>query len=152
MSVVQELKVRRAEFKDVDAIATIHARSKRDAMPWLAIVHTALEDRAYFRVQLKQQDCYVAVAGGAIVAYAIWHDGWLNHLYVHSASQRAGVGSLLFGHARRAMSGGFRFWVFQRNLAARAFYEKQGATLVRETDGQANDEREPDAEYQWMPR
>lgn len=151
MNVVQELKVRRAEFKDVDAIATIHASSRRDAMPWLAIVHTALEDRAFFRGLIKKEDVYVAVDAGKIVGFAAWRDGVLSQLYVRPSSQRRGVGTLLFAHARRAMPSGFRFWIFQRNVAARSFYEKHGCALVRETDGRSNEEREPDAEYRWTP-
>ena len=144
-----ELQIRRAEFRDVDVVATIHATSKREAMPWLAVVHTALEDRAYFRGLMKKEDVYVAVDGGKVVAYAAWRDGWLSHLYVHPAAQRRGVGTLLLARARLAMPGGFRFWVFQRNAIARTFYERHGCTLVRETDGRANEEREPDAEYAW---
>jgi ribosomal protein S18 acetylase RimI-like enzyme len=149
---VSELKVRRAEFKDADVIATIHERARREAMPWLAVVRSALETRGYIaRVLLKKEDVYVAVDAGKIVGYGAWRDGRLSHLYVHPTSQRKGVGTLLLTHARRAMPSGFRFWVFQRNVSARAFYEKHGCTLVRETNGQGNVEREPDAEYAWKP-
>ena len=150
MSVVQELKVRRAEFKDADAIATIHERARREAMPWLAVVRSALETRGYIaRVLLKKEDVYVAIDAGKIVGYGAWRDGRLSHLYVHPSSQRRGVGTLLFKQATRAMPAGFSFWVFKRNAAGRAFYEKLGCTLVRETDGRGNEEREPDVEYRW---
>lgn len=151
MSVVQELKVRRAEFRDADAIATIHERARREAMPWLAVAHTALETRAFVRGLLKKEDVYVALDAGKIVGYGAWRDGWLNHLYVHPSAQRRGVGTLLLSHARRAMPAGFAFWVFQRNAIARAFYEKHGCVAVRETDGRGNAEREPDVEYRWSP-
>lgn len=147
-----ELKVRRAEFRDVDAIATIHERSRREAMPWLAVARSALETRGYIaRVLLKKQDVYVAIDAGKIVGYAAWLGRELSHLYVHPSAQRRGVGTLLFAHARRAMPAGFTLWMFQRNVAARQFYEKQGCTLVRQTDGRGNEEREPDVEYQWQP-
>ena len=38
-------------------------------------------------------------------------------------------------------------WTFQRNAAARRFYERRGFTLVEETDGSRNMEKEPDALY-----
>jgi hypothetical protein len=41
--------------------------------------------------------------------------------------------------------------VFQRNIRARRFYESRGFHLVEETDGAANEEREPDARYRWAP-
>jgi len=40
-------------------------------------------------------------------------------------------------------------WTFQRNAAARRFYETHGFVLVMETDGVDNEEREPDALYRW---
>jgi hypothetical protein len=43
-----------------------------------------------------------------------------------------------------------RLWTFQRNRDARRFYERQGFTLVKETDGSANEEKEPDAMYLWQ--
>jgi ribosomal protein S18 acetylase RimI-like enzyme len=145
-----EITVRPAVFKDADAIATIHWRARSEAMPWLAVVHSALEVRGWVaRVLLKKEDVYVAIRGGKIVGFMAVTPGWLNQLYVHPDAQRAGVGAILLGHAKRKLPDGFHFWVFQKNLAARSFYEKHGATLLRETDGKANEEREPDAEYEW---
>ncbi len=46
---------------------------------------------------------------------------------------------------------GFALWVFQQNDGARRFYERHGLRLVRETDGSGNEERTPDALYEWRP-
>jgi hypothetical protein len=40
-------------------------------------------------------------------------------------------------------------WTFQRNRAARNFYEAKGFVLVSQTDGSGNDEKQPDALYTW---
>lgn len=145
-----EITIRPAVFKDVDAIATIFWRARAEAMPWLAVVHTALEDRAWIgRVLLKKEDVYVALRGGKIVGFMAVTPGWLTQLYVHPDAQRAGVGTILLAHAKRRLPDGFHFWVFQKNFAARLFYEKHGATLLRETDGKTNEECEPDVEYEW---
>jgi ribosomal protein S18 acetylase RimI-like enzyme len=147
-----EIVIRPAVFKDADAIATILWKSRTEAMPWLRVVHSALEMRGWVaRTLLKKEDVYVATREGRVVGFASVTPGWLTQLYVHPASQRSGVGTMLLAQARRRLPDGFHFWVFQRNLAARAFYEKHGATLLRETDGQSNEEREPDAEYEWRP-
>jgi putative acetyltransferase len=149
-----EILIRRAEFKDADAIAGIHYASRAAAMPWLAVVHSALETRGFVaRVLLKKENVYVAALEGKVIGYAS-HDvagraKWLSHLYVHPDYQRRGVGTMLFAHAKRSMPDGFKFWVFQRNVMARSFYEKHGAVLIRETDGLENEEREPDVEYGW---
>ncbi len=145
-----EILIRRAEFKDADVIASIHWRSRKEAMPWLAVVHSALETRGYIaRVLLKKEDVYVAIRSAEIAGYAAWRDGWLNHLYIHPSYQHKGVGTALLKAAKRSMPGGFRFWVFQKNTIARAFYEKNGCVMIRETDGKTNEEREPDVEYGW---
>lgn len=145
-----DLLIRRAEFKDADVISSIHWRSRKEAMPWLAVVHTALETRGYIaRVLLKKEDVFVAIRGGEIAGYAAWRDEWLNHLYIHPSHQHKGVGTALLKSAKRAMPGGFRFWCFKKNAVARAFYEKHGCVMIRETDGTTNEEREPDVEYGW---
>jgi hypothetical protein len=41
--------------------------------------------------------------------------------------------------------------VFQRNAAARRFYEARGLELVALGDGSENEEGEPDALYEWRP-
>jgi hypothetical protein len=46
---------------------------------------------------------------------------------------------------------GFRLWVFLQNAPARRFYERHGLRLVEETDGSRNEERTPDALYEWRP-
>ena len=38
---------------------------------------------------------------------------------------------------------------YPRNAQARRFYEARGFALVKETDGAANEEKEPDALYLW---
>jgi hypothetical protein len=43
-----------------------------------------------------------------------------------------------------------QLWTFQRNEQTRRFYEARGFTLVRETDGSTNEEKEPDALYRWL--
>ncbi len=150
--------IRPADFADADAIATLHWHARKAAMPWLPRVHTAFELRDYIaRTLLRTQDVFVAELHGKPVAYAAWKlerdapFGWLNHLYVAPAKQHRGIGTALFALATKRMRPGFHLWVFQRNALARAFYEKHGCTLLRETDGTENEEREPDAEYVWQP-
>ncbi len=53
--------------------------------------------------------------------------------------------------AKRRRPEGFRLWVFQKNEGARRFYERHGFRLVELTDGSRNEEREPDALYEWTP-
>jgi putative acetyltransferase len=65
-----------------------------------------------------------------------------------AARPGAGTGTALLQVAK-ASSSRLRLWTFQRNRAARRFYETRGFVLIEETDGAANHEKEPDALYRW---
>jgi GNAT superfamily N-acetyltransferase len=75
----------------------------------------------------------------------------LYHLYVYPELHGHGAGSELFARVQELRPDGFRLWVFQRNTQAREFYEHRGMRVVELTDGSENEEREPDALYQWKP-
>ena len=42
-----------------------------------------------------------------------------------------------------------KLWVFQQNTPAIGFYSRRGFHLVEPRDGSGNEEREPDALYEW---
>ncbi len=132
-------------------IAALFAAARESAMPWLAVLHSDAETTRFFGDACRKQEVWVAEADGRVVGFAAIGDGMLDHLYVHPEHQGRGVGSALFRRATESCPRGFRFWVFQRNEVARAFYERRGAHAVELTDGAANEEREPDALYEWRP-
>ena len=66
-------------------------------------------------------------------------------------AQGRGIGSALFERLTVRRPEGFRFWVFQENVRARRFYERHGAVAIDFTDGSRNEERRPDARYEWRP-
>jgi GNAT superfamily N-acetyltransferase len=89
-----------------------------------------------------------AFKGGALAGIIAFRSGWIDQLYVLPEVQGGGVGSELLQVAKRA-SDCLQLWTFQRNLRARRFYEARGFTLVEETGGAGNEEKEPDARYLW---
>jgi GNAT superfamily N-acetyltransferase len=133
--------IRAGTAEDGIAVAELFARSRRAAMPWLPVLHSPEEDAAFFTAQVAEQQAWLAV-GEAIRGFAVVGDGWLHHLYVDPDHQGRGVGTALLGVAVDA--GARRLWAFQRNTAARAFYEARGFVEVERTDGSGNEEREPD--------
>jgi GNAT superfamily N-acetyltransferase len=140
--------VRRAEAGESDAVAALFRLSKETALPYLPDLHTREEGRAFFR-ELVFTTCEVWVAerDGDLVGLCAFRKGWIDHLYVHPAHHRTGVGGALL---RKAMHANERIqlWTFQRNMNARAFYESHGFTCVKTTGGH-NEEHEPDALYAW---
>ncbi|MFT3787111.1 MAG: GNAT family N-acetyltransferase [Tepidisphaeraceae bacterium] len=147
-----EPTIRPADFHDADAIATIQWSSRKQAMPWLRRVHSALEIRHYVaRVLLREQSVFVAELRGKVIGYLAFKGTELNHLYVSPTHQRRGVGTVLLNFAKKRMPRGFTLWAFARNTPAREFYRKHGLADLRETDGASNEEREPDVQMEWKP-
>lgn len=144
--------LRAARPGDADRIADIHLRARRTAMPWLARPHTDEETRTWVRgVLVPSGAVTVAERQGLVAGYTAVTNGWLEHLYIDPAAQGRGIGSTLFAHAQALQPRGFRFWVFQRNTPALAFYARRGCVEVQRTTGEDNAELEPDVCLRWAP-
>jgi len=147
-----EVGLRPATPADAVEIAAIFLAAHADAMPYLPKLHTDDEVRAWIRdVALPQNEVLVAEADGRPAGFAALKGDLLDQLYVHPDLQRRGIGDALFARIKELRPDGFRLWVFQRNADARRFYERHGLRLVELTDGAGNEEREPDALYEWRP-
>ena len=125
-------------------------------MPGLPELHTPDDDRRFLReVVLPEQEVWVAIADDVVAGFTALgtREGveFMEHLYVTPEHQRRGIGTALMERAKERRPAGFRLWVFQRNTGARAFYEQHGFRVVELTDGSGNEEKEPDALYQWAP-
>ena len=119
-------------------------------MPWLPVLHTEAEDRAWYRERLGGE-AWVYELGGRTAGFALVREDDLDALYVAPDAQRRGIGAALFRQAQEARPGGFGWWVFRDNVRARRFYESLGGRLLYETDGAGNEERTPDVRYEWRP-
>jgi ribosomal protein S18 acetylase RimI-like enzyme len=86
---------------------------------------------------------------GGSRAYCGFSRGWAARLYVDPTHHGEGIGSALLGKALEGQSS-VRLWVFQRNRPAIEFYRRHRFELVEETNGAGNEEREPDALYEWV--
>ena len=102
-------------------------------------------------VVLPGHEVWVAEVDDRVVGFAALTEDLLGHMYVHPDQQGRGIGTALFEVVKRERPDGFRLWVFQRNNGARRFYERHGCRVVELTDGSGNEEKEPDALYEWRP-
>jgi len=145
-------RLRRARPADAVAIAEIHNSARREAMPWLPVLHGDAEVRGWIRdTLLPNAEVWMALADAAPVGYMALVDGMLDHLYVAPGHQGGGIGSLLLNHAKALRPAGLQLYAFQRNQRARAFYEARGFVAVAFSDGAGNEENEPDVLYEWRP-
>jgi GNAT superfamily N-acetyltransferase len=140
--------IRRATLDESDEVARVHRTSMTAAMPYLPALHTPDEDRAFFRTRVFPAcEVWIAVIDG-IAGFIAFRDGWVDHLYILPDQQSRGLGRTLLNKAKERNSG-LQLWTFQRNVNAIRFYTANEFRLIRETDGAANEEREPDALYGW---
>ena len=145
------IDLRQAVPGDADAIAEIHTTARREAMPWLAVVHTDEETRDWVaNIVLPNQDVWVAEIDGEVVGYAAIDGAELSDLYVRPGYQGRGIGTALLEKAKELSPGQLGLWAFQRNDGARRFYERHGFEVIELTDGSDNEEREPDVRYRWI--
>lgn len=145
------MKLRRATREDADAIAEVFIPSFR-TLPFLPELHTPDEDREFICTHVvTNEEVWLAEEDERVLGFAALAGDVLERLYVHPDAHRRGVGSALLELVQGLRPGGFTFWVFQQNENARRFYEARGCRLVRLTDGSGNEERTPDALYEWVP-
>ena len=145
------MRIRRGVASDADAVANVFLAARAE-MTYLPELHTEEETRQWIRtVVLQELEVWVADDDGRVVGFTALKDELLEHLYVHPHDQNSGVGTGLLGLSKQRRPRGLRLWVFQRNVRARRFYESHGFALTRLTDGSDNEEREPDALYEWVP-
>ncbi len=121
-------------------------------MAYLPDTHAPEDVRRWIEeVLLAHEEVWVAEDGRRVVGFFALSESVLYHLYVYPELHGRGAGSLLFERVKELAPDGFRLWVFQRNTQAREFYEHRGMRVVELTDGSRNEEREPDALYEWRP-
>ena len=126
-------------------------RSTYDRMTYIPRLRTAEEDLAYVGGLFGDHEVWVAENDLGVLGFAVLAADQLLQIHVAPAEQSKGIGNLLLDRAKERRPDGFSLWVFQKNEGARRFYERHGLELVQLTDGQGNEEREPDAQYAWSP-
>jgi GNAT superfamily N-acetyltransferase len=140
---------RRLLLSDVAEAARVHRAAFDAALPWLAGLYTPEQDRWFYRERVFTScELWGTFAGDDLTGVIAFREGWIEQLYVLPGAQGHGNGTALLNVAQRTFDQ-LQLWTFQRNAAARRFYERRGFVLVQETDGARNDEREPDALYRW---
>jgi putative acetyltransferase len=142
--------IRRATAEDGASIAVLFRRSF-GTLTFLPTLHTPEEDRRFFSKLVRDKEVWVWDEDGRLLGFAALGYDELEQFYVEPEAFGRGIGSALLDRAKERRPRGFRFWVFQRNERARAFYERRSCRLVELMDGSGNEEQEPDALYEWRP-
>jgi GNAT superfamily N-acetyltransferase len=144
--------LRRAVEGDARDIAIVHCTAMRISLSFLPEVHSDEEDLRFFSERvLPTNEVWVADADGEAAGYIAFDDDWIHHLYLLPRFQAQGIGPQLLALAL-ADGRTRRLWTFQQNDRARRFYEARGFVLLQLTDGSGNEEKTPDALYEWRAK
>ncbi len=148
MEVHKSFSLRRLILHDMDYAAVVLRTSFDERLPWLTGLHTPEEDRAYFRGHVFSTCEVWGAINGNIIGIIAFRPGWIDQLYVVPNFQGRGAGTALLRVAQ-ATSTSLLLWTFQKNALARRFYEANGFVAIDQTDGNTNEECEPDVLYLW---
>lgn len=152
-----EVEVRPIAPSDLDAVVVGWHQTNRDSYTYVALhqQHTLADARDFF-VNKVMRGCDVRVAmarvNGAQTACGViaLKAGWIMQLAVFADWRRRGVGSALVSYAISRRPQGLQLYTFQRNTAARVFYERHGFIATAFGVSPAP-ESEPDVLYRWTP-
>ena len=147
----QEVIVRQYRPGDLDEVVAMWSASKRAAYTYIPVqqLYTIENDRHYFQeVIVKDCDVWLADSSGEIVGMMALREYLIDQLFVRLGDQRCGVGTGLLQMAKDLSPDGLMAYTFQKNSAAREFFEKNGFECVR-SGISPPPENEPDLEYAW---
>lgn len=146
-----KLILRRADSSDAKAVADVWLRSYSVALPTVRRANTDAEVRKWLRGAVANDVVWVAEVEDRVVGMMTLDDGWISQLYLDPNWRGHGIGDRLVALAKREHPEGLRLWAFQVNGPARRFYRRHGFVEAELTDGDNNEEREPDVRMTWSP-
>jgi 6-phosphogluconolactonase len=146
------ISLRRAEVADADAVADVWLTAF-DATYDFPPAHSEVEVRDWIRrLLLAETETWLAEdRSGCVVGFMSLGVDMLDQLYILPGWTGQGTGARLVALAKQRRPGGLDLYTFQVNSGARRFYERHGFVAVAFSDGNANEERQPDVRYRWTP-
>jgi GNAT superfamily N-acetyltransferase len=141
--------IRLANFADAEAITEVMTASRNVALPYLPNHHSRVQIQRWVEeTVLNNSTVWIAEVNNKTVGFLALNGDELDHLYVHPDFWSKGIGSQLLA-LDKEQSQKLKLFTFQRNDRSRRFYEHHGFKLIELGDGSANEDREPDALYEW---
>lgn len=149
----RDLNLRAFSRSDLPELVRMWHESKRRAFPYVAVqqAYTLEDDRGFFEGSVIERcQIWVAESGGEIIGFLALEEDLIDLMFVKPGWQRQGVATALLALAKEKSPDGLRAYSFQKNAAARSFFEKHGFEIVR-AGLSPPPENEPDFEYVWNP-
>ena len=145
-------EIRKAEARDIPAVAAVFIASQADALPFVAKLHTKEETYAFIAENVFNTcEIWVVEVGTKIIGMMALNLSHVDHLYLLPSYYRRGIGTKLLNHAKHVRPGGLTLYAFEANTRACAFYQHHGFDVVERGDGSGNEAGEPDILFEWEP-
>ena len=145
----RKINFRQAALNESDRVALVARTSRANFLPYLPKLHSIEDENRFYRDRVFPEcSVWVAEENQELVGFCAFKDGWVEHLYMHPDYVGKAIGKTLLEKAKHN-NAHLQLWVFQKNTRAISFYERNGFRLIRETDGASNEEKLPDALYEW---
>ena len=144
--------IREYAAADFDDLVRLWHETNLASYPYVAEHqrHTLADARAFFGARVVPEcTLWVAEDARGLLGLIALEAPWIRHLAVFPGHQRRGIGSALVARAREHSPVELRAYTFQRNVPARAFYERHGFVAVAFGVSPAP-ESEPDVLYRWL--
>lgn len=146
--------LRNATLADVNAIANVYLRSRKEFLPFASLIHTDESIRHWIRYNLLvKEHVIVAEEKGIIIGMMSLKNndgqGWISQLYITPDAVGHGVGTIMIKEAKSILGSPIQLYTFQENMGARRFYERHGFIAISFDDGSGNEENCPAVLYEW---
>jgi len=150
----ETIVLRKATQLDASAIAKVYLASRKELLAFAPLIHS---DESIFQwirdILIPADQVTVAEENGTIVGMMVLSKsnniGWIDQLYLSPTAVGKGIGTRLVTAAKATLGSPIRLHTFQENISARHFYERHGFKLIELGVGSTNEEKCPDALYEW---
>ncbi|WP_127115381.1 GNAT family N-acetyltransferase [Shimia sediminis] len=131
-------EVRLAVASDIGATGTI-LQDWIEATPWMPVLHTRGETMAFCAGLIAGEAMIVAEEQGKVIGFLAQGGQTIVALYLQADARGRGVGATLLNAAQRSGET-LDLWCFQMNRGGQRFYEREGFTTIKTTNGEDNAE------------
>lgn len=147
---VGSLSIRPLRAEETDLAAAISRRAMMTVPCFDGALHSAVENRQFWREQIFALCEILGVFDDAILCgQAVLGRGWIHQFHVDPQWHGRGIGGILLAQVKARLAD-IQLWTFQANHGARRFYERHGFIAMEFTDGAGNEEKLPDVRYRWV--
>lgn len=131
--------IRRFDIHDTDAVMSIWITENIKAHDFIAKEYWE-NNFEYVKSILPDSEMYVYTDDNKILGFIGLNDCYIEGVFIHSDNQNKGIGTALLNKVKSVKSS-LTLNVYEKNIKAIKFYQKNGFKIIREnTDTQTNEQ------------